>query len=121
MKKGQTVITLLVFIAIAVTLTTGAIFVGLTNFLTATKIQQGEIAYFVAESGIENALLRLLRNPNYSGETLPVGEGTATVTVNGTPKTVISEGKVGNFSRKIKVIVDDSGYTLSILFWKEVQ
>lgn len=42
-----------------------------------------------SESGIENALLRLIRNPDYAGETLQVGDISVVITVTGTtPKTI---------------------------------
>lgn len=111
--KGQALITLLFFMAVGVTVTTAAVVVMLTTSLSTSTFQQGNIAYFMAESGIENALLRLLRDPNYSGETLAVLDGTATISVSGTnPKVIVSQGWVGNFSRKIRA---EASYTNEVL------
>src|SRR5476649_2444851 len=102
-QKGQALITLLFFVIIAVTITTGAAIVVMTNTLNETRLQQSTLAYSVAESGSEN---RLLRNPNYTGETLTVGSGTATITVTGggaNPYIITSKGQVGNYIRTVQV------------------
>ena len=104
--RGEAMLTLLFFTVMAMTITAGAIIVLFSNSLSGTRFQQGSVAYQVAQSGAENAILRLLRDPAYVGETLPVGDGTATITVTnngGGSYTIISEGKVGNFVRKIQV------------------
>ncbi|HCR92651.1 MAG TPA: hypothetical protein DIU47_01725 [Candidatus Pacebacteria bacterium] len=78
------------------------------------------MAYDIAEAGTENALLRLLRNPAYTGETLTVGDGTATITVTGSgTQTITSTGRLNNYLRKIQVVVvvDDVD---TIQSWMEV-
>jgi hypothetical protein len=103
--RGQAMVTLLFFSIIAMTLTTGAVAVMFSNSLNATRFQQGSVAYQVAQSGAENAILRLIRDSDYTGETLPVGSGTATITIthDANSYTIISTGTVGNFVRKIQV------------------
>ncbi|OGK20152.1 hypothetical protein A3C23_01465 [Candidatus Roizmanbacteria bacterium RIFCSPHIGHO2_02_FULL_37_13b] len=122
MKKGQALITLLIFILIAITISSSSMIILLLNSQGIQKNQQGTIALHIAESGVENALLRLLRNPNYTGEEdLPVGEGNVTITVSGSPdKTIISTGKTGNFIRKIRVITSYHDNALSVDSWKEI-
>lgn len=120
-QKGQALITLLFFVLISLTITSGAIIIIITNSISASKFQEGTLAYFAAESGIENALLRLLRDPNYTSETLTVGAQTAVITVTGdNPKTVVSVGQNGNFRRTIQVEMDyNSGY-YTFSNWKEI-
>lgn len=119
--RGQALVTLLFFMIIATTITTAAVAVVLVNSLSATGEQQGTIALTVAESGAENALLRLLRDPNYSGETAPIGEGTAAITITGTnPLVITSVGTVGNFVRKVQVQAVYTNSVLSVSSWQEV-
>ncbi|MBI2611956.1 hypothetical protein HYW54_04415 [Candidatus Gottesmanbacteria bacterium] len=119
--NGQILVTLLFFVVIAIIITSGAVVVILTNSLSASKFAQGNVAYYIAESGIENALLRLLRNPSYNGETLAIEDATALITVSGdNPKTITSVGSIGNFSRTIEVIADYTDNILTVTSWKEI-
>lgn len=123
MNKAQILITLLIFMSVGIMITSAAVVLIITNSLGMTKMQEGNLAYSTAESGVENALLRLLRNPNYNGETMTVGEGTATISVEPSgvnQKTITSSGRLRNFLRKIQVIIDYTNNTLTILSWKEI-
>ena len=120
-EGGQALITLLFFVLISLTITSGAIIIIIANSVSASRFQEGTLAYYAAESGIENALLRLLRDPNYTGETLTIGEGTASITVTGAnPKTVVSIGQNGNFKRTVQAqaVYNNGYYTFSN--WKEL-
>jgi len=119
-RQGQTLVLLLVFMAMAVTITSAAVVVIIANSKMGSKWEQGEAALVIAESGAENALLRLLRDPTYSGETLTVGTGTATIVVTGANPTVDVTGTVGNFSRQIQVVGAYSGGILTVSSWREV-
>lgn len=121
LQSGQAIVTLLFFMILAITITSGAVVIILTNSLAATQLHQGNVTYYIAESGAENALIRLLRDPNYTGETMTVDDGTVIIQVTGTnPKIITSEGKMGNFSRKIQVTADYTDNILSILSWKQL-
>jgi len=108
LNRGQALITLLFFTAIGITVISAAVVMTLVNSLSVSKQQQGEVAYEIAESGLDNGLIRLLRSPNtYTGETLPVGSGSATITVTGSgtsgnPYIVTSTGTIGLFVRKVQ-------------------
>lgn len=107
-QQGQALITLLFFIIISITVTSAAVVMVLVSSLSGMKFQQGELAYEIAQSGADNAVLRLLRNPSYTGEVLPIGAGTATIQVTGTgsggdPFVITSTGTTGNFVRKIQI------------------
>ena len=118
-KTGQALVTLLVFIAVATTITAAATTVTLINSQTTGKFAQGESALVIAQAGADNAILRLLRDPNYSGEAdLSIGSGTATINVEGSSvKTITSEGKDGNFIRKIQVVGTFVNNTFTVTSW----
>lgn len=124
-KSGQALVTLLIFIIIAISVTSAATVLIINSSLGTSELEESTLAYQVAESGAENALLRLLRDPNYlstpgSTEVLTVGEGNATITVTGiNPKTIVSEGRVDNFVRKVQVVMDYSSI-LSVTSWEEI-
>lgn len=122
LQKGQTLITLLFFTVIAVTITSAAIIIIFVNNLASDKLVQGSRAYYIAESGIENALLRFLRNPSYTGETnLMVGEGTADILITGTgPYIITSVGSIGTYKRTIEVTADYTNNILTVISWREI-
>ena len=107
--------------AIAVTVTSAAVIVMITQSQTTDKYAQGDSAYDIAESGAEEALIRLLRNPNFSGETLTLDAGTATISATGTSsKTILSVGRAGNFLRQVQINATFSAQgQLSIISWSE--
>lgn len=120
-NKGQALITLLIFVIISVIITSAAVIIIAINTRGAFELEQGTLVYYIAESGAENALLRLLRNPSYTGEVLTVGDGTATILVTVTdPKTITVTGTVGNFSRKVQVVAGYTDNILTVNSWKEV-
>lgn len=119
--SGQTLSVLLVFMAAAIIIISGAVVVTIVNSTSSGNFASGSVALDIAESGAENGLLRLIRNPNYSGEILPVGQGTATITVtDGATPTLISVGAIGAFSRKIQVKTSYNNNVLTISSWKEI-
>jgi hypothetical protein len=120
-EKGQALITLLFFVLISLTITTSAIIIVMSNSITVSKFEQGTTAYYSAESGIENALLRILRDPNYAGETLNIGETTVVVTVTaGNPQTVTSVSQNGNFKRTVSAQISYNNGYYTISNWKEL-
>lgn len=111
-ESGQTMVALLSFMAMAVTLTSAVTMVTLANVMSSSKYTLGQDALNVAEAGADNALLRLARDPTYTGETLTVGTGTATITVSGTTtKTITSVGLSSGFRRTIVVTASQSATT----------
>ena len=106
---------------IAITLSTTAVAVMVSNSLSVTRSEQNAQALEIAEAGAENALVRLLRSTNYTGETLAVGDGSVTVTVNGTnTKTITSVGTIANFSRTIQVVITMTNGVLAVTSWSEL-
>lgn len=122
LTNGQALITLLFFTLISVTICSAAVTILMINSLSGTKLQQGLIAYEIAKSGAENAQLQLLRNPDYQGEVVTIGEGTATIQVssNSGTFTIISTGQTGNFKRKAQITATYQNYVLTFSPIKEV-
>lgn len=117
-SNGQVLVTLLLFIVIAMTVISVTIVTVISNSQSATSAQQGVTAYYVAEGGAENAMMRLLRDPSYQGETLPVGDGTAYIKVIGS--TISVTGTLGNFTKKLQIDTSYTSNRLSVISWKEI-
>ena len=106
---------------VAVIITSAAVSLLVVTSQSSEKLSQGSNALDIAESGAETAMIKLLRDPSYAGETLPISDGQAVITVTGTnPKTVIAEGIRGNFRRKIQVEVDYTNNVLTVVSWTEI-
>lgn len=120
-QRGQTLIILLIYMVIAIIVTTASIALVINSSRGTDKVYQGANSLDIAESGAETAMIKLLRDPNYIGETVTVGNGQAVITVNGTnPKIIVSKGTLNNFTRTIQVIVDTSNNVLTATSWKEI-
>jgi hypothetical protein len=119
--SGQALVVLLFYMIIAITLSTTAVAVILSNSLSVTRSEQNVRALEVAEAGAENALVRLIRATDYTGETLTVGDGSVTVTVSGADtKTITSVGTISTSSRTVQVGVAIVNGVLSVTSWSEL-
>lgn len=120
-SKGQALVVLLVFMVVSITITSAAVIMILVNSQATSKFEAGSSTAALTESGVEDALLRLLRNPSYTGETLTIGGGSVTVEVSGgEAKTIRSQTTAGVFAREVEVKAMATGNALSVTSWKEV-
>lgn len=119
-SRGMALVVVIIFAAVAMLVITAAISMGILSSMSSRQMLQGQHALLLAESGAENALLRLLRNPTYTGETLTMNGGTATIVVSGTnPKIINVEGKSGSIVRQIEVGVSDTSGVMNVDSWQE--
>jgi Tfp pilus assembly protein PilW len=119
-ESGQTLIALLIFMMLIILVTTAAATITIINVRTNTAYAAGDQALQNAESGAENALQRLLRDPGYTGETIVFTNGTATINVSGTTmKTITSQGANGNYRRTITATADYTNNVLVLNSWSE--
>lgn len=122
-EKGQALITLVFFTVIAVVIITAAVAVVFTNNSSTTSAELGQEAYYAAEAGAEDGLLRLLRDPNYSA-TYTITEGLqATITVDAVSGIIDSTGTAGTIvtaSRKIRIQTVYTNGQVTITSWKEI-
>ena len=117
-KAGYAVVSLLFFMTISMVIIVAIVIVVLNNALSISSFEQGTSAYYAAETGAENALIRLLRDPNYSGETLPIDGALVTIEVgNGM---VTSTATIDNSVRKIQLNYVYNNNVLTVVSWKEI-
>jgi hypothetical protein len=120
-QKGQTLVLLLVFVMVTIAITTAATFIVATNSLSATAVSQGLATKQMAEAGAEKALLQLLRNPGYKGETFSLDSGTITATVSGTTTLTIDSTAVnGDYVKRVEVRAAYSNNVLTPVSWKDL-
>lgn len=120
-QAGQSLVLLLVFVMVAIAITTAATFIIATNSLSATAVSRGLATKRMAEAGAEKALLSLLRDPSYKGETFSLDTGTVTVSVSGTTTLTIDVAATnGDFVKRVEVITTDSDNVLTPVTWKDL-
>lgn len=117
-EQGQAVVTLLFFMVISISIITAIVVVVMNNATSGSNVEQGTVAYYSAETGIENALLRLLRDPSYTGETMNVDDATVTIVVSG--NTITSTAHYANSIRKIQVQTVYNNNVLTVSSWREI-
>lgn len=118
---GQAMILLLYVMVVGILVTTGAAYAVIANTQAASFEELGAYAYAAAESGAENAILRLIRNPEYTGETLAVNGGEASITVStASGITVTSAGTAGTLTRLVEVHMHYNEGILVIDSWREL-
>ncbi len=119
---GTVLITLLIVVVVALVITSAGTSLIITNFQNTSQYQQGVSALKLAESGLENAVLRILRNPDYTGEALTIDGNPVMIVVTGeNPKQVTVEASVNSYSRRIQaqVELDPAEGVWSVTSWKE--
>lgn len=117
-QAGQAVLSLLVLMTISVAIITAIVIMVLNNVTALSSVEQGTVAYYASETGLENALLRLLRDPNYSGETFPIEGGTVVIQVGAGVAT--STATIANSIRKTELNYVYNNNVLTVISWKEI-
>ncbi len=122
LNSGQAVVTVLFVVVIGMLVTTGAVMTLLNAYQSLTNQELGREAFAAAEAGVENGMLRLLRDTSYTGETITFPGGkTAVVTVVQSPDIVmVSTGTVNNVSRKIQVNAHITDMNIIVDTWREI-
>lgn len=115
-----TVLILAVIIAISVSIS----ILTFSQQKISRNITKSSQAYYAAEAGIEDALLRLIKNLNWSSPyTLSVDNGTSTIEISdivGGSRTITSEGNVAERRRKIQVAYEISSEKTSFYYGAQV-
>ncbi len=120
-ENGQTLVTLLVFSVMAISVAAAAVAI-MINTTRATHITESRIRIMgAAESGIENAVIRLIRNPDYTGETLDLDDYTVTITVTGSAaKTITATADNGLFRHSVQATASYVENRLTVTSWDTV-
>jgi hypothetical protein len=120
-SAGMALVSVLIFSVVAMIVITAAMSLSVATAQSNQQFMQGQVALNNAESGADNALIQLLRNPNYSGETLTLPEGTATILASGSnPKVINVTGVAGTSVRKLQITATTTLGVIRIVSWQEV-
>jgi hypothetical protein len=100
---------------------------GLAELSISQEQLRSQESFYIAESGIADALIKITRNKKFEnvGYALSIGEGNATIIIQkGIPvagqTTIFSTGSVKNGNRKIQAIVNvDNNGKVTMASWNE--
>lgn len=120
-QSGQTLVLMIIFVSILLIFGTAIVGLSVSNIQSTSIGLNSEIVYQLAESGAENGILKLLRDPSYSGETITAGEGTVTISVSGSDvKVLTAQANQGTQVRTIQVLLNQENNSYTITSWKEI-
>jgi len=125
-QKGTiALISLLIITAVALAIGLSLNLLGLDEMRMGFRESKSSEAFYGAESCLEEALMRLKRDANYSGGTLQIGNGSCNIviTVNGSQRTITVSGTVNQLIRKIQTVVnvlnDGTTFGTENISWQE--
>jgi len=120
-QSGQTLVALLFFIMIGIIATGATTIILFTNLLSGQRFENAETVRQAVDAGGENALLQLLRDQNYVGETLNINDNEVVINVSGsTTKTINVTSTDGSFERKIVIIASLINNVLTVNSWQTI-
>lgn len=124
-QKGQALVTLLFIALIGITVTISAAVFIFQNIKATSITEDGVDAYYIAEAGIQEALLRKIRFASYSGtligQPLQVGGGTVEIAVSTASGIITAIGRYNNSVRKLQAKTVYNEGVLIIQSWKEIK
>lgn len=115
-QKGMALIMVILVGAIALIAVTTSTALVISEFKKNIAATSGISQYQLTYGALENSFMRLLRDPNYSGETLQLSNSTCYITVSGSPSNKSVESVCGNGSyvRKMGATVTFSGGRMTV-------
>lgn len=120
-QSGYMLTALLVFLVVIIIITTTSVMVSVSSLRSQTYFDAGSEALAAADSGAENAILRLLRDPGYSGETMQIGNSEVVIAVAGSsPQVITAVADSGSFERTVRVELERVDGMLEVTSWKEL-
>lgn len=119
---GQVLTSVIVFMAFGLSVIALSAVLTIINIQNTAKNTQSAQALTYAESGAEEGVLRLLRDPGFAGGTLVIDGISVPISVSGDAvnKTVTSTASFNGFTKKIQATVSLANEKLVLLSWKQV-
>ncbi len=114
----------LIISAVVLAIAVSVSLLGIGEANSSLTFARGEETKKVAESCVEEALLRLRDTGSYSGGTLSVGNGSCTIAVSGagsnkTIDVIATLSGPPQYVRKLQVTVKRVGNSVNVLSWSE--
>jgi hypothetical protein len=121
--SGQILTSVLVFMAFGLSVIALSATLAIISMQNTAKYAQSEQASNYAEAGVEEAILRLMRDQNYVGGSVPISADASVVTqvtVNGENRTIISTAIYNGFTKKALAQVSLANNKVTLVSLKQI-
>lgn len=121
-QKGQALISILLIMSLAVLVVSSAL-VSTSLSKTAGISTESDRVLYSAETGVEEALIKLLRDPNYQTDSFTFDGVLVNIRIenpNPNQVTITSEALADNLKRTVEVLATFEDNILTITNWKQV-
>jgi hypothetical protein len=120
--RGQALLPVVILMALVVILGTSLFNQSIGGLLVTSYFQEGESTLMATEGAMENGLMRLLRNPAYTGESLQIGNISCTINTSGSaPTIVVANCNSGRTIRKLRAEVDFTSGLMEVSNLREIE
>jgi len=127
MQEGfVALISIVVISTVALGIAVSISLLGVGEARSALDFKKGNETLKIAEGCIEESLLRLRDNANYTGGSLNVGDGSCAITISdtGADRTIDVEAEITtpvDYIRNIRVTVKRVGNSINVVSWQEME
>lgn len=120
-NSGQVLTSVIVFMAFGLTVIVLSTALTIINIQTTTKVNLSAQTLSYAEAGAEDAILRLARDPSYSGGSYNIDSAVINISVSGDAinKVITSAATYRGFTKKIVVYVSLANNKITLVSWKQ--
>lgn len=121
-QNGQVLVSILIIMAVAILATGVAVVASSLSRTTGITVASDKLLY-AAESGIDDALIKFLRDPSYDDETISVAGISVNIDVERPSPTeliITSEAAQDNLVRRVEVSAEFVNNILTVNSWKQI-
>lgn len=120
-QSGHVTVALLIITVVGIVVSTALVGMVAVSALGTYRFQAGSSVIAAAEGGLENAILRLLRDSSYTGETTTISGVPVTIEVSGTdPLVAVATARSGQFYRAMAAELTIVNGLVSVSDWYEL-
>lgn len=120
-KPGHILVVILVLMVVGITIVAMSLALVISTTQSLGGAMTADRVHAAAEGGIENAILKLLRDPTYTGEEMIVDDLPVTLAVTrGTQTVIVATAESGAFTQRYRVVLERISGVLTIISWQQI-
>lgn len=119
-QPGNILVVVLVLMVVGITIVSMSLALVITTSQSMGGAMESDRMRAAVEGGIENAILKLLRNPSYAGESMVIDGVAVVVTVTqGAQTTIIATATSGEYKQRYRVLLERISGVLTVVSWQQ--